>query len=33
MMINVTKTKLNQNWRKSIFLSLSFSRLTLEHRM
>jgi hypothetical protein len=27
MMINVTKTKLNQNWRKSISISLSFARL------
>lgn len=33
MMINVTKTKLNQNWRKSISLSLSFARLISEHRM
>lgn len=34
MMINVTKTKLNQNWRQSISLSLSFTRLlNFSHRM
>lgn len=32
MMINVTKTKLNQNWRKSITMSISSTRLTSKCR-
>lgn len=32
VMINVTKTKLNQNWRKSISMALSFARLTPRYR-